>query len=86
MLISNTVSIERYNPHKQKLLGVHNNFLEYKRGPRLKSLRRVTLPSKMKEKIPKLFRYLASSSMQVSVYCWKKHTESTHKVREVPKV
>ena len=48
MLISNTVSTERHNPHKQKLLGVHSNFLEYKRGPRPKGLRRVTLPSKIK--------------------------------------
>ena len=43
MLISNTVSTERHNPHKQKLLGVHSNFLEYKRGLNLKSCRTAAL-------------------------------------------
>lgn len=39
ILISNMENISRYNPHKQKVLGVLNNFLRCKGVLRPKSLR-----------------------------------------------
>lgn len=37
VLISKMVNIDKYNPHKQKLVGILSNFLEYQWGSERKS-------------------------------------------------